>query len=295
MKIFEDNIDVLNNLFGEKEIGQKLERLKFIYKNTEESWYRNLENFKNQDVKFLMICEAPPYSEKHLPIFFYNQINQKLNTIIWKLFFKNDKKPVSELDYYKKLADKGFLLVDNIPFSLNYQSKHRKTKEYKRILEKSLDNVRGKLNHDNIKLAKDVKIAFGFKLNALKFIEVTGGELELKNNRILVFDESHIAATSSGYPNDTKLSAIFFGVNSEFSEYKYYKGEIANPYFKEGHELDFLNPKSLFWYYEKQFHTSKTENNLHRYIENLIRNKLSEYVRDEYKLWEMYFSNSVKK
>lgn len=83
---------------------------------------------------------------------------------------------------------------------------------------------------------------------------------------------------------------------NEFSQYNYYKGETENPYVeKDGTVLDFHNPKSLFWYYEFNFHQSRNErDNFEHFIENLIHNKLSEYTRSNYKLWEMYFNNAIK-
>lgn len=82
----------------------------------------------------------------------------------------------------------------------------------------------------------------------------------------------------------------------EFSQYNYYKGEAENPFVIKGESvLDFDNPKSLFWDYECNFHQSEREKgNFEHYIENLIHNKLREYTKSNYKLWQMYFNNAIK-
>lgn len=77
--------------------------------------------------------------------------------------------------------------------------------------------------------------------------------------------------------------------------YNYFKGEKENLYLSKGKlELDFQNPKSLFWYYEKFHFCYESTVDFKSYMENLIHNKLSEYIRSDYDLWKLYFENSVK-
>ncbi len=296
MKIFEDNLDLLKVLFDEKTVSDKVERLKIIHENSENSWRKNLDLYRGQEIKYILICEAPPYSETEIPVYFYNQVSSTFHRKIWKIFFGNEKMPSSLKETFEQLANKGFLLIDNFPYSMKFQSKDRRKRVYEKILENSLEWTINKLNHNKIKLAGDVKIAFGFKINALQFIKLTKGKVNLKN-LMLEFDEKNIGTDGSGFPNSSKIYNIFFSnEKSEYSAYKYYNGETENPYSrKDENQLDFLNPKSLFWYYEKGFHCSKTESDdVRSFIENLIHNRLSEYIRSDYDLWEMYFSNAVK-
>lgn len=291
--VFENNIYLLEGLLGKKEVSEKLDRFKFIFENTENSWIKNLERFGDQKIKYILICEAPPYSETEMPVFFYNQFDNKFNRTIWKVFFPNQKFPNNSEEYYQKLADCGFLLIDNLPFSANYASK-RKNKAYKNLLRNSLDLFFKILNNEKIRIAEGAKFAFGFKVNAEKFIEITNGSIQLQSQQIFILNKKQIAANGSGFPSSENLSKIFL---REYQFYKYYNGEEENPYWdKEGSQLDFQNPKSLFWHYERHFFLSgnNNEEEYKIFIENLIRNKLSEYTRSDYYLWELYFKNTIK-
>lgn len=295
MKVFDDNLQLLKDIFGEKTVLEKIERLKFIFDNTEKAWQKNLELFREHEVKYILICEAPPYSETDEPVYFYNQTDRKLNKTIWKVFFNGDKQPKSNSEYYKKLAQQGFLLIDNLPFSMSYGSNHRKKAAYLNLIQNSLDWFFSNIKNSNVKISNEVKIAFGFKLNAIKFIEATAGKINI-GDLAFNFNENNIGADGSGFPNSVKISKIFFSSeNIEYSDYNYYKGEAKNPYIeKDGSVLDFSNPKSLFWYYEQYHFVAGKKKDFKPFIENLIRNKLSEYHRSDYELWEMYFTNSIK-
>ncbi len=286
-KVFDDNLYLLEQLFGKEEVLKKLERLKFIFKNTEESWLKNLDYFANSKVKYILICEAPPYSEIEIPTFFYNQTNRKFNPSIWNTF-SNDEKPKIESQYYKKLAEKGFIMIDSIPYSMNFERQRRK-KAYKILLKNSLEWILNKLENRKISLSEDLKIVFGFKINGEIFIEVTNGILQLNNGRILNLDKNNIAYDGSGIPNTNALISKFF---DKKSIYRYYNYEEENPFINEGDfQLNFSNPKSLFWYYEKHFDEIEDKNkDYKRYISNLINNKLSEYFPDTFCLWQMYFN-----
>lgn len=295
-RVFDENLFMLEELFGKNEVSEKLNRLKYIFNNTEESWGRNLKILNNFKIKYLLICEAPPYSEIEPPKYFYNYHDRNFNKEIWKTFFPNETFPNDKEYYFKKLAEIGFLIIDTLPYSMFFQNK-RKNKNYYNLLKNSLEWVFEKLNQEELNLSKNIKIAFGFKVNAEKFIEITKGNLELKNNITLNFDKDNIAYDGSGVPHANALRKIFFN-ESDYLIYKYFNGEDENPYKLENdYELNFINPKSLFWYYEKSHYLSKKNGSKTDYkifIENLIHNKLSEYYRSDYELWQMYFENAVK-
>lgn len=292
-KVFDNNLFLLEKLFGKEEVLQKLERLKFIYQNTEESWFKNLEYFKNSEVKYILICEAPPYSETKIPVFFYNQTNSNFHKTIWKTFFTENIKDFTQQEIYQKFAEKGFLLIDNIPFSMKYFTRHRKKDAYFQLIKQSLEWTIEKLSIEKIKISKDVKIAFGFKINALQFIKATNGCIMI-DDKIINFDESNICANGSGFPSSNKLKNIFF---NDFQNYKYYNGEIENPYCNvDENPLNFQNPKALFWHYENHYYYSQDSQHqdLKSFIKHLIDNKLSEYHRNTDELQEMYYNNSIK-
>lgn len=81
----------------------------------------------------------------------------------------------------------------------------------------------------------------------------------------------------------------------EFKQYNYFNGEKENPYVEvNGFVLNFENPRSLFWYYEEFHFKMDGKEDFKRFMENLIHDKLSEYLRSDYDLWELYFKNSIK-
>ena len=292
-KVFDDNLFLLEKIFGKEEVLQKLERLKFIYKNTEESWFKNLEYFQDSEVKYILICEAPPYSGAGIPVFFYNQTNSSFHRTIWKTFFTEDIKDFSQTEIYQKIAARGFLLIDNIPFSMKYFTRHRKKEAYFQLIKNSLEWTLEKLNLVKTKISNDVKIAFGFKINALQFIRATNGNIML-TDKIINFGESNISANGSGFPSSNKLKNIF---SDDLQNYLYYNGEIENPYCNiDESPLNFQNPKALFWHYENHYYFSQDSQHqdLKSFIKHLIDNKLSEYHRNTDELQEMYYNNSIK-
>lgn len=290
-KVFDENLYLLEEIFSKDKVAVKLERLKFIYTNTEESWFKNLERFQKSEVKYILICEAPPYSETEVPIFFYNQYKSNFHKTIWKTFFDEDIIGCTQEEIYQRFADLGFLLIDNIPFAMAYSPKHRRTEAYFKLIKDSLEWTLEKMCNSKINLSKNVKIAFGFKLNAIQFIEATNGKLDCKGN-ILEFDNSNIGADGSGFTSFKILKRIFL---EDFRNYKYFNGERENPYCnKNENPLNFLNPKALFWHYEAFHYKNSNHQNFMLFIQNLINNKLSEYNRNENELWEMYHRNSTK-
>ena len=62
-RVFDKNLFILEELFGKEEVSVKLDRLKYIFENTEEKWAENLKLLKNSEIRYLLICEAPPFSE----------------------------------------------------------------------------------------------------------------------------------------------------------------------------------------------------------------------------------------
>ena len=159
--------------------------LKYIFENTEEKWAENLKLLKNSEIRYLLICEAPPFSEIEPPKYFYNYHNKNFNKEIWKTFYPNEIFPNDKEYYFSKLVEVGFLIIDTLPFSMFFQNK-RKNKNYYNLLKNSFEWFIEKLNQEELKLSKNLKIAFGFKVNAERFIEITKGNLKLKNNITLI-------------------------------------------------------------------------------------------------------------
>ena len=80
-RLFDKNLFILEELFGKEEVSVKLDRLKYIFENTEEKWAENLKLLKNSEIRYLLICEAPPFSEIEPPKYFYNYHNKNFNKL----------------------------------------------------------------------------------------------------------------------------------------------------------------------------------------------------------------------
>ena len=88
-------------------------------------------------IKYLLICEAPPFS--HVPFkYFYNGHASSLLTRVWKSFFPNTPIPRDLNKAYLALSSQGFLLVDSLPFALPYKTDIRKKSAYLSLISQYL-------------------------------------------------------------------------------------------------------------------------------------------------------------
>lgn len=207
-KIFNENLPRLENIFGKTEVANKTKRLKEIFQSTETSWQKNLDRLVDKKVQNILIAEAAPWSDSGLPRFFYNQIESSYHRRIWRAFFPNTPIPIKGDTAFNMLADKNFLLIDTIPFSMSY-SGVRNHSEYFGIIANSVNWWTEKLKSDKIKFAEKVNIAFAFKVNGLSVIRATGGQLKLKNGQTIMLTDKIIAADDSGYTNSERLKTIY--------------------------------------------------------------------------------------
>lgn len=106
------------------------------------------------------------------------------------------------------LADKNFLLIDTIPFSMTYSGK-RNHSDYFGIVASSLNWWTEKLKSDKITFAEKVNIAFAFKVNGLCIIKATSGQLKLKDGQTIKLTDKIIAADGSGYTKSERLRTIY--------------------------------------------------------------------------------------
>lgn len=148
----------------------ELEYLKYAFSFTEELWGKQFE--KIQKIKFIMISEAPLFGEDKN--YFYNP-NSKFSSFF---YFKNIDAfhiPYSKEDYNNKefvlnnLIDKGFLILDLFPFSLNkddtqinYNSiKHKQYQRLFHIVAQSYLNK--KLHLINKKCSDETVFVYRYK------------------------------------------------------------------------------------------------------------------------------------
>jgi hypothetical protein len=206
--IFNRNLLQLENLFGSAIISEKKKRLFEISNNTEESWQKNVERLSNKKVDHILIAEAAPWSDGGVPRYFYNKMESSYHKKIWRAFFPYNEIPADDETAFGMLADKSFLLIDTLPFSMSYKGR-RDRNAYFEIISNSLEWWIEKLNNSKLKLSQQVNIAFAFKVNGLKVINATGGQLKLKDRQTIRLTENLIAADGSGYTSSEKLRTIY--------------------------------------------------------------------------------------
>lgn len=204
-KVFNENLELLKKLFPQEFNENLIEVKRKIFYNTETDWEKNICRFTNKAVRYLLICEAPPDNGEY----FYSNFNKSLFNKVWETFFSIPK-GINSDEAYQYLADIGFLLVDSLPYSMDY-SKERKRNlpEYDILVENCLGWWQQKLE-DNFIINDKTIIALGFKINAEKIINITHGKLS--HNRTiypLVKDNIVADSTERWQPSIKKLKSVF--------------------------------------------------------------------------------------
>lgn len=179
------------------------ERIKYIFEITEEKWLENLHcRIKDKSIKYLLIGEAPPWSENDEVSYFYNNLKGQWCGRICSAFnLSGDINQKLEV-----LAERNFILIDSLPFALPY-SGLRDNPLYQQLVFSSLGFWFGKLKILN--LAINLKIAFGLRKNAESIMKLLNNELLLPNNKKKILDDNLICTDRSGYPNPQRLNEIF--------------------------------------------------------------------------------------
>jgi len=205
---FKQNLPRLENIFGNLIVAGRKQRLMEIFDSTERSWQKNLNRLKNKTIENILIAEAAPWSDSGKPRYFYNQIESNYHQRIWRAFFPYTSIPTDNEKAFEMLADKNFLLIDTIPFSISYSGK-RNHSDYYEIITNSLLWWTEKLKSDKLSYSKKLNVAFAFRVNGLAVIKATNGQLELKHGQTIKLTESIIAADGSGYTNSERLRTIY--------------------------------------------------------------------------------------
>lgn len=88
--VFDETLALLTDKLQKEEKDDKtfewaIYQLRYIFNQNEEAWDEILKRF-NGDIKYLLICEASPWSLTN-PKYFYLQPKGQLFNTIWKVFF----------------------------------------------------------------------------------------------------------------------------------------------------------------------------------------------------------------
>jgi hypothetical protein len=195
----------LERLFGKEKVARNLARLKFIHEHTEALWRNYASQIPDGCVKYLLIAEAPPWSEEGRPKFALDPVPSNFLTAVCKTFGYQDRHPTDALP---KLAERGFLLLDSIPFPMTYGGLREKPRYHELVRLSAASYMRHKIESSGLSLARDLRVAFSLKLHARSILKALDKELHA-GGRIYPLTEDMIAVTGAGYPCSTRMRGAF--------------------------------------------------------------------------------------
>jgi hypothetical protein len=196
-------------LFGVNNVLNQLPRLNEIYNVTEEKWEANLQRLiaNNIKIKYLLIGEAAPWSDEGQHVkYFYNGDFNGLGDAILPGFSIN---AVDAETVYRQLASKQFLLIDTLPYSFSYPSTKRNKSEYRQLLKCCLGYFNTKLFDSRLQWESNVKVGFGYILNAMAVMEVMNNKLLLPNGKSILLNKQMIVADDSKFPHEKGFKRVF--------------------------------------------------------------------------------------
>jgi hypothetical protein len=211
-KAYRSQQETLRRLFnvgGNDLIAEKRVRLDHIFRTAERKWIENVERLKGNRVKYLLLAEAPPWTETREVRYFYNTFSGSWVARIWHAFFPSEKLTPNIDSGLSRLADQGFLLVDSLPFGMKYSSAKRRTPSYRKLVLDCLPFLFRQIGNPKISWAAEVRVALAFKLNGLAIIDALPNGLVLANREVIKLTANQIASDGSGFTNSGKLRNIW--------------------------------------------------------------------------------------
>ena len=195
---FKIEMRVLSQLFKNTDVGENYLHLKRVYEETERHWNNNLNYIhrKNIKVKFLLIAEAPP-GKKDESVetvkYFYNPesvSHQSYLINVARCFFPGETVRCSSMmekqNLLNKVSDMGFILIDSLPFAMNYsKERKRSSPHYKKLIEVCAGTyVKYKLNECRVPWSskEQVKVAFSVRKTGEQAIKYLPPLLPFKSN-----------------------------------------------------------------------------------------------------------------
>lgn len=200
--------DLLRSLFPKNHFtASRVQRLDLIHSTAETMWNQNLSRLTGIKIKYLLIGEAPPWTESGPVRYFYNTCDGAWVNRIWKTFF-DCRKPDNVEEALSNLADRGFLLIDSLPFAENFSGK-RTGEGYQKLVKSCSSILSEKINNDRIEWADNVRIGLAFKVNGRAVIESLPDGIRLPTAQLIEFSDKLICADGSGYTSPALLRSAF--------------------------------------------------------------------------------------
>ena len=206
---FPEELSVLPELFSEARVRASLPRLNAIHDRTEAWWHQYVSQLPGGLVNFLLIAEAPPWSGTGMPSKYVLDPASRPRTLmraLRKAFSVAEEHDASMA--LMEFAHRGLLVVDSIPFAMNY-SERRSSVKYDALVRLTAQSyLQEKLGSPSLSWAPCLRIAFSLKLNALAVMKGLGHGLSLVGRRVALSSEM-IAVNRAGYPDADKLRSIW--------------------------------------------------------------------------------------
>ena len=207
----------LIQLCGLDETGILPQYLNRIYTITEEKWEENVHRLMkyNVRIKYLMIGEAAPRTLDGEINYLYNNFQGSWCTAIEEGLLLSQQVPSGVEQKLVELAQRQFLLVNTMPFSVNYNNpnNYRNKIAYKELVKLCAHNyLRDKLFDPRLQWDSNVKIALGVKKNAEAMMESFPMGFSLPNGQKVNFSLDFLVTNAANYPNAGRIRDVL-GLN----------------------------------------------------------------------------------
>ena len=188
--------------------------LNHIYAITEEKWEENVQRLMkyNVRIKYLMFGEAAPRTLEGEINYFYNNCHGSWCTAIVEGLLLPQQVSDGVEQKLAKLAQRQFLLVDTMPFSVNYNNpnNYRNKIAYKELVKLcAFSYLKDKLFDPRLQWDNDVKIAFGVNKNAEAMMESFPQGFSLPNGQKVNFSLDLVVANDTNDLDAERIRDVF--------------------------------------------------------------------------------------
>ena len=191
-------------------IDDSIGRLNAIYRHAEQSWNEFVVMLAGVEVRYLLIAEAPPWSEHGPPQFVLDPMSRPgvLLRALSKAFLGEKARSMNAKEIIVQLARRGFLLIDSIPFAMDYGSR-RSRSSYQRLIDQTVQTyLMTKMTIPQLVWSPEVRVALAFKRNGEAVTSALGGRIRIGGVDCPLGGYS-VAADGSNYPSASKLCSIY--------------------------------------------------------------------------------------
>jgi hypothetical protein len=206
---------LLCELLGSEQVRGQEARLDMIHAVCQKAWERNLDRLEGSNVRYLLIAEAAPWTPVGVVRYYYNTFDQTESSrpvawirATWKALYPEADVPGKIEDVLNALAGVGFLLIDTMPFAVDYSGVRAKP-QYSELVSACRDYLLKQIYEPHVPWAQTVKVALAFKKNAEALIESFGGRISFPNGADVSLSAENIVATGSGFPSAARMKTVW--------------------------------------------------------------------------------------